>query len=220
LRDLGLVRDDRLELTADGIDVVQGVGDAPKLEDGDWTVWNAGFSRASGGIGKVPVGNVRERICREMPRLDAALRAVRWRIQPAWALVAGKLGEDAAYARFAHRFLSWSSEVKRSFDRMLEGRSARCPSIRLKPPAGLSSWEELAQPFAARLGRREPVGQVLAAWHRHVYTRRGYGDGDLLAVWEDGRLIARPPSMFYLSDSEPQERDCRWSNAVAVMRPR
>jgi hypothetical protein len=220
LESLGLVEADRLRLTSDGEDLVQGVGGAPVLRDGDWETWNAGFSIAERGIGRTSVRRLQQHIHEAMPILYRALNAVRWRRTPAWDLVAPKLGETAPFAQFASRFLPWAVETKLTFDRLLEGKVPKHRRHGCQAPLGITKWSELAKPYVSRLAKREPIERVMAEWHRHVYQKRSYGDGDLLAVWEEGHFVVRPVAASYLSERDPGEGDCRWRNAVAVMRPR
>lgn len=221
LRTLKLVQSGALRCTDDGDQLVRGAGAAPSLSAGDWGQWDAAFARAEQGLLAAPAESMRALVCKSMPEVERALRAVRWSSVVSWGKVATHLGAATApYARFAERFLRWSLEMSRAFDDALRReRVGPCP-LPVPPDIGLISWRQGVQPFVRALAKGDAPGKVLADWHASVYKSRSYGRGDLLAEWESGRFVARPAATAYLSERAQSPGDCRWRNAVAIMRPR
>jgi hypothetical protein len=81
-------------------------------------------------------------------------------------------------------------------------------------PSDLSRWQPIKH--ALKRWRRKKADCVLANLHEAVFRERGY-ESDLWIRWEDGRRV-NYPSRANLN-IVPEGSDCRWSNAVRLLRP-
>lgn len=220
LRKLRLVADAGLALVDDGPALVAGARSAPALRDGDWASWRRAFGRAEKAFdGRFRQG-FRERLCRAMPNLHEALAAVRWQRSPSWKHAARHTGDALRpYALLADEFCPWADGLRSLFHDLVR-ISPTDPAPRLPPrlstpvPRGLSRWEPLRH--ALGRWRQRDADRVLADLHEHVFRERGY-ERDLWIRWEDGRRITYPARAS--SSVVPEGSDCRWANAVRLMRP-
>ena len=220
LRKLGLVSDTGLAVSDEGPSLIAGAGSASRLRDGDWRGWTRAFGRAEKAFDSRFRQRFRERLALKMPNLRAALAAVRWRRSPAWKEAARHIGDaQRPFALLADEFCPWADRVRSLFHdlvRMSPADSAPgLPPPLSKPiPRGLSRWEPLRH--ALRRWSRRESDRVLADLHERVFRERGY-ERDLWICWEDGRRLTYPGRAS--SSVVPEGSDCRWANAVRLMRP-
>lgn len=220
LRKLGLVSEVLLAATDDGSSLIAGAGPAPKLSDGDWGTWKRAFSRAGMAFGSDFKRRLRERLAKNMPELFAALVSVGWCDKPSWKQAARQIGAARRpFALLADQFCPWADRLREQFHQLIRS-SPKDPVPVLPPPIlgaiprGLKRWEPLRR--ALRHWRLREGDRVLADLHKQVFTERGY-ERDLWIRWEDGRRLTYPGRA---SSSVVREgSDCRWRNAVRLMRP-
>jgi hypothetical protein len=220
LRKLALVSGAAVALTDDGRSLVAGAGSVPELKDGDWSSWTRVFVRAERGFDGFFRRRLRERLASKMPELHAALAAVRWRQSASWKQAAKHIGAPLRpFALLADEFCPWADSLRVLFHDLVRS-SPRDPAPVLPPPIsrpiprGLVRWKPLRQ--ALRRWRRREGDRVLADLHQRVFSERGY-EHDVWIRWEDSRRLTYPGRA---SSGVAQEgSDCRWSNAVRLMRP-
>jgi hypothetical protein len=217
MRSICLIRSDRLALTESGTLLTESVAEPPKLEDGNWTKWKTGFVRTQKRGIKVFRQKFQYLLKSEMPELHAALTALGWPETEAWHEAANWLGSKRDYAQFAHSFCKWADEVRSIFD-----------SIVFDEVKTIANWPRLDVPVPSDLiGRRwntvrymgnlqNPNVRDLVEWHREEFKDRGRGsqiwlDCDMNAVHSFSRNASRGPQ---------QGSDCRWKNAVLMMKPK
>lgn len=220
LRKLGLVSDSLLALVDEGPSLVAGAGDPPQLRDGDWAGWTRAFSRAEKALGPAFRKRLRDRLRTHMPDLHRALSAMRWRRTRSWGQAALHIGPSLTqYASLAHEFIPWADALRELFHQLIRSAptapTPKLPSpLRGTIPDALARWEPLRH--ALRAWRRKHADRVLANLHRRVFSERGY-ERDLWIQWEDGRRITYPGRASFNVAAEGS--DCRWANAVTLMRP-
>jgi len=220
LRRLDLVSETRLALVEEGPSLIAGAGPPPNLRDQDWGSWSRAFGRA----GKAYDGRfrqrLRERLGTKMPNLRAALTAVRWRQRPAWKEAARHIGDaQRPFSLLADEFCPWADLVRGLFHDLVTMSPASHapqlpPALSTPIPRGLGRWEPLRH--SLRRWRRHEADRVLADLHERVFRERGY-ERDLWMRWEDGRRLTYPGRAS--SSVVPEGSDCRWANAVRLMRP-
>lgn len=221
LRKLGLVSNVALALVEDGLSLVTGAGSPPTLYDQDWSSWSRAFGRAEKAFDARFRQRLRQRLGAKMSNLRDALAAVRWRQGPAWKEAAKHIGKaQRPFALLADEFCSWADHVRSLFHDLVRMSPASAapllpPSLLTPIPQGLNSWRPLRH--ALRRWRRHEADRVLADLHEQVFRERGY-ERDLWIRWEDGRRVTYPGRAS--SSVVPEGSDCRWSNAVKLMRPR
>ncbi len=232
LRSLGLVvESESLELTDgparndSGAALVMAIDpDPPRLRDGKWSDWKRDFDGVrehfAGGDFRRRLRNL---MAKKMPVLDGALASLRYPAQGTqqWTRAAKHMPSGLApYARLAGAFCPWAAEMRDFFVACVESRcsdkSIRCPKpLAASIPSDLERWEPLRKALA-RWDKASPV-RFMADWHREVFEGRGYGKSDLWLSYEDGRPMAFPGRV---SATKNVEGDCRWSNAVTLLKPR
>jgi hypothetical protein len=220
LRKLGLVSETALSLTEKGLSLIAGAGPAPQLVDGNWKVWKGAFDRAEKAFGADFKRQLRKRLAEKMPDLYAALESRGWQKSAAWKKAAQHIGAiQRPYALLAEAFCPWADLLREQFHAIVQS-SPKEPAPVLPPPLaqpiprGLKRWEPLRS--ALRHWRGREADRVLADLHNEVFTERGY-ERDLWICWEDGRRMTYPgrASLTVV----PEGSDCRWANAVQLMRP-
>jgi hypothetical protein len=219
LRQLGLAADVGLALTDEGRTLVVGVGSAPKLLDGDWGSWTRGFKRARKAFDGRFKERFRKRLWKAMPHLRKALSTVRWKRKQAWKEASRHIGKELSpYAKLAGEFCTWSYIVRKIFQDLVH-MSPKDLAPRLPPPlstripSDLTRWKPLKK--ALKNWHQKSTDQILADLHKLVFREKGY-ERDLWLMYEDGRRIpypARASSNFVTEGS-----DCRWANAVQLMK--
>jgi hypothetical protein len=220
LRKLGLVSEAALVATDDGSSLIVGAGPAPKLKDGDWGLWARKFREAGMAFGTDFKRRLRKRLAENMPDLYAALKSARWPKIASWKLAAQYIGPaQRPFALLADQFCPWAEDLRKQFHQLIRS-SPKDPAPVLPPrlsrpiPRGLKKWEPLKR--ALRNWRRREADSVLAELHKQVFTERGYQD-ELWIRLEDGQ---RHTSLGRASSSVARDgSDCRWWNAVQLMRP-
>lgn len=220
LRKLGLVSETAIVLTDEGPSLTAGAGSVPDLKNEDWSNWTRAFNRAGKGFNGGFRRRLRERLAAKMPDLHAALSAVGWRQSPSWKQAATHIGAaQRPFALLADEFCPWADDLRGLFHKLVQSPPKNpapvLPSPLSRPiPPALSRWEPLKH--VLRRWRRREGDRVLADLHRRVFAERGY-EHDLWIRWEDGR---RHPYLSRASSSVTSEgSDCRWANAVGLMRP-
>jgi len=223
LRKLRLLNKEDLKPTPDGETLVEGVGEPISLKgkDGNWNAWKQTFKRAGKAYGEIFRKSLRTRLWNEMPDLRRSLAALNWRKTPSWGLAGTHLGPQLRpCARLADEFCSWADELRAYFDDLvqLRGKDPTVPfpsRLRTIIPLGLKHWDPLRK--ALKRWDIDSPKVVLANLHKDVFKQRGYGRGDLWLAWEDNQITAFPSR----GDRRPSNEgsDCRWSNAVALMKP-
>lgn len=220
LRKLGFVRPDCLELTEEADTRVAGAGRSLKLRDGDWKGWQEAFGEIRKGYTQGFLRGFREALRKRMQKLHEALYRLGWPKHQAWGRAARWMGDDLRpYALLANEFCNWAEEVRDAFDRLvfekLGTRIDLPPALKSRIPSGLERWKPLRKALGS-WSPKEPE-RLLAKWHREVFSERGY-ERDLWLQFEDGRTRPFPGRARRRPPGELS--DCRWSNAVQVMRPR
>lgn len=223
LRKMELVRLDALKLTPAGDRLVEGAG-PPILEadlpDGAWPKWHDRFERARKGFQPAFKRELQKVLTSKMPWLPNALSKAGWRSQQAWTQTATDLGPKLApYARLAGEFIDWANQVRDYFEGLRAKQTKQslvCPSKIKRPvPPDLKYWEPFQTEFHNWKTKNVPT--ALARIHRKVFHRRNYSDSDLWVELQDGELHWRKHTATDPSTSEGS--DCRWSNAIALLRP-
>jgi hypothetical protein len=157
----------------------------------------------------------------KMPRLAAALKKARWCPNALWGGVASELGSAAPCAMFAEEFCAWADQVREWFDDAVQRRGPPArdlpKALARRPPRSIDTFSLLQQALARWPRSGAAAIRNLANLHRSVYETRGYGDADLWVVEEDGVLSYRVGLAVPRLNGEGS--DCRWSNAVALMKP-
>jgi hypothetical protein len=220
LRRLELVSEAAITLSDDGRSLVAGAGAIPNLVDGQWSSWTRAFNRAAKAFEGNFRGRLRSRLAARMPELHAALAAVGWRQRPSWRKAAQYIGPaQRPFALLADEFCPWADNLRGLFHVLIQSPpkdlAPMLPHRLSHPiPPQLKRWESLRR--ALRRWRRREGDRVLADLHRRVFAERGY-EHDLWIRWEDGR---RHPYPSLASSSVSSEgSDCRWANAVRLMKP-
>ena len=221
LRLLGFVEAHELRITARARNLLQGVGDAfPSFSARDWHSIRRAFGRPRRVFGWRTAEQLRLAMHDHMPDLSAALKALRWSAVPRWGESARFLGRARAHAALAADFCAWADEVRAWFDRAVEFQGA--PEDMLPPvltrriPADLSAFRLLRPTLRRWVRSGEGAVRNLARLHRLVFGDRGYGVGDLWVAEEERSVVFRPA---LATPRDAEGSDCRWANAVALMRP-
>ncbi|MGA2958024.1 MAG: hypothetical protein ABSF48_20140 [Thermodesulfobacteriota bacterium] len=217
LRQLGLAKRNELVLENDGIRLVEGVGNPPDLKE-NWESWKRGFDSAGRAFDVNFKIELRKRLHQRMPELYNALSALRWRANMGWGQAAKHMGPRLEpYANLAHVFCPWADTIRSCFDEILHYNPDVDfpPWLRGKIPTDLKRWDPLRK--IAEKWKKGNLENVLADLHKDVFFERGYSRSDLWISIEDGRLLRFPGRADYRPIAEGS--DCRWSNAVALMRP-
>ena len=155
-----------------------------------------------------------------MPHLRVALAAARWRSEPAWKVAAHNIGGKLRpFALLADEFCPWADRMRVLFHNLVQmspvDRPPALPPPLLTPiPKGLTRWAPLKRAF--KQWRSNQPDRVLARLHEQVFRERGY-EKDVWIRWEDGRRLTYPGRAS--SNVTPEGSNCRWENAVALMRP-
>jgi hypothetical protein len=218
LRALKLVEQAELIPTDDGKDLVEGAGETPSLVAGSWKNWDKAFDRVLIAFGRRIVNALRSRLWSAMPQLKAALEHLNWPSRANWRGAASLMGKElAVYARLAHEFCPWSEELRKRFNAALD-----LPPLSAEYDVGPTLKKDIPVP----LKRWRPLRKVLLSWktndirtlidlHTAVFEDRGYSK-ELWLIWEDNkpRITGRG-----LARMVAEGRDCRWRNAVELMRP-
>jgi hypothetical protein len=218
LRTLCLVDKAGLALTAAGEELVEGAGVPGRLADGSWKNWDTIFERARSAFGRKTIDELRSRLWGAMSGLKTALERLNWPIDANWrsaSLLMGK--ESAGYARLAHEFCPWSEKLRKRFNAILDSPFSNTVydvGLPLKPdiPTPLKRWKPLRKQLPT--WKRNDV-RTLIDLHRAVFEERGYSK-ELWIMWEDNgpRITGRGSAR-----AVAEGRDCRWRNAVELMKP-
>jgi hypothetical protein len=220
LRKLDLVSEAALAPTDAGASLVAGAGSVPKLKDADWDVWTKAFRRPGKAFGTEFRRRLRQRLAENMPELYTALKSAGWRETASWKQAAQHIGPaQRPYALLADEFCPWADHLREQFHLLIRSsREDRAPvlppPLSREIPRELKRWEPLRD--ALRHWRRRQGDCVLAHLHMQVFTERGY-ERDLWIRWEDGRRVTWPGRVSFSVMREGS--DCRWANAVRLMRP-
>lgn len=220
LRKLGLVSETALALTEDGSSFIVGAGPASQLTDGNWGVWTRSFDRAGKAFATDFKGRLRQRLAVNMPELYEGLKSTGWRQTAAWKKAAHYIGvTQRPFALLAEEFCPWADLLRRQFHTIVRSSPQETapvlpPALSQPIPRMLKRWGPLRH--ALRRWRRREGNRVLADLHKQVFTERGY-ERDLWLCWEDGRRLTYPGRAS--STVVPEGSDCRWANAVQLMRP-
>lgn len=217
IRSIRLIKPDRLALTDLGNLWTESVVEPPKLEDGNWVKWKIGFVRTEKRGIKIFRQKFQNLLKLEMPELHEALAALGWPEDEAWQKAANWLGPKQDYARFAHSFCLWADEVRRKFDSLVFEEARKIgswPRLDIQVPSELAGrrWNTVR-----RLGNLQNVKvSDLVEWHREEFKDRGresqvWLDYDGNKLYSSSRNASRGPQ---------QGSDCRWRNAVWMMKPR
>ncbi len=223
LRSIDLVCRDALALTKVGKKLVEGADPpirAQELPDAQWDKWHERFARARRSFCPGFKRELRERLKSSMPLLPNALAQSGWSSRQAWTQTAKYLGPRlSSYARLAGEFIDWADNVRNYFEGLRARRSPETlfypPKLRSHIPEELKYWE----PFQAELRNWNPqsLPAALARIHKTIFHRRHYSDSELWVELRDGELRWRVNTA---TDKQPAEgSDCRWSNAVALLKP-
>lgn len=223
LRKIGLVHLGVLKLTGIGSKLVEGAGHpicGQDLPEGVWERWHQRFEKAMRGYSPAFKRKLRRLLAGSMPWLPEALSRSDWRTQQAWTKAAKYLDPGhAPYARLAGEFIDWAEMVRTYFE-CLGARSIQLPfscppRLKNRIPTDLNYWK----PFQAEFQNWTPksLPGALARIHKTVFYRRHYGDSDLWVQLQNGELRWRRGTA---KDQQVAEgSDCRWSNAVALLKP-
>lgn len=217
LQKLGLVKD--LQMTTEGDELIKGAGQSiTGLRDGDWRQWMNAFRSTEKGYGVAFKRRFQQRLAERMPLLRDALQHCRWNESSQWGKAAHVMASSALYARLAGEYCSWADEMKRFFQEavLTQGRSKQHLPPRLKAsiPGDLGRFDPLRR-VLCQWGSKDPF-KLLAEWHRNVYEARGYSTNDLWVLVEDGKYHWYPGRV---ASSDTDGSDCRWKNAVMLMKP-
>ena len=220
LRKLGLASETALAPTEHGSSFIVGAGPPPQLVDGNWGQWARSFDRAEKAFTTDFKRRLRQRLAEKMPDLYAALKNTGWRQGAAWKKAAQYIGvTQRPFALLAEEFCPWADLLRKQFHTIVRSSPKEPPPV-LPPPLSqpiprmLKRWEPLRR--ALRRWRRREGDRVLADLHKQLFTERGY-ERDLWVCWEDGRRFTYPGRAN--STVVPEGSDCRWANAVQLMRP-
>lgn len=223
LRKLGLVCPAELKLTDVGSRLIEGAG-SPILEedlpDGAWIKWHARFEQAKKGFQPSFKRELQKILAQYMPQLPSALAKAGWRSQQAWTQIANCLSPKLSpFARLAGEFIEWADQVTIYFESLRSGQNPKTlscpPKIKTPIPTGLSYWEPFQTEF--HNWSKKTVPMALARIHQKVFRRRNYSDSDLWVQTSDGELRWRKHKPAEPTTTEGS--DCRWSNAVALLKP-
>jgi hypothetical protein len=214
--------DKGLELTNLGDSWTEGAGQAPELSEGSWRSWRAGFAKTFSAF--PPFRNrLRDRLRLRLGRLHRGLESVGWNEDAQWLRAANRMGPDRRWALLADRFCVWADRLRQCFDDLVEDpkrQDIRFPGP-LSYPSALATelpWQHWQ--FVSRYGGLADASSkkaLLAEWHRVELKSRGYRTADLWMVAGERGIESRP---FNSSSRNTEGSDCRWSNAVRMMRPR
>jgi hypothetical protein len=220
LRKLGLVSESGLEVINDGLSLVARAGEPPTLRDADWSGWTRAFERVEKTFNADFRQRFRECLAKKMPHLRSALAAVHWRNEPAWKEAAAHIGAALRpFAILADEFCPWADRIRSLFHELVQlpptEAAPKLPLPLSAPiPHGLISWEPLKD--ALKRWQRERPDRVLIELHECAFRERGY-ERDVWIRWEDDRRF--PYSGRASSSIALEGSDCRWANAVRLMRP-
>ena len=228
LRQLSLAKRNELSLEEEGLRLVEGVGDPPELKEQDES-WKRGFDNARKAFDIEFKLALREKLHKNMPQLFGALSALRWKANMAWGQASKYMGPVLGpYAKLAHVFCPWAYEVRALFDELIlvepgPGSPAHLSRLRKKIPSWLSPkippdlkhWDLLKK--LSDEWKNEKHENLLVALHKDVFLERNYSHSDLWISIEDGRLVPFPSRAG--TRQTVWGSDCRWSNAVALLRP-
>lgn len=228
LREMGLVQKGVIALSGQGTRIIEGTGkESIDFAEGDWNALERAFSTVKQHYTPRFKREIRESLKSKMPDLNNALSINGWEVEPQkWRSAARNIGASLSkYATLAGEFCRWAYEVRNIFDLVTENSGAMPRGLRL--PARLGSLipddEDLAAfgPLKKALAKweRGSAGAVrtLSQMHADVFKSRGYDTADFWLLWEDSRPVVRRHLLPVSKSSS--DSDCRWSNAVLLMRP-
>jgi len=221
LRTQGFVHEKELLLLDDGCDLVKGAGAAIEgLRNGDLRQWKSAFKEAANGYSSTFRRKLRSRLRERMLALNEALSMCDWIENQKWKCAARHMDNKAApFAALAGEFISWADEVRNYFQDVVDknghvSRRFPCPLQSVIPP-GLDRWGPLRR--ALRRWGQVDKYRLLADWHQEVFAARGYQQSDLWLIFDDGKCTGYAGRA--LERREIEGGDCRWRNAVRLMRP-
>lgn len=213
-----------LELKDAGESWSRGADDPPELEDGSWRLWRERFANAAKAYPDFR-GRLRESLGATMPELRAGLKRARWGQEANWLAAAPAMGRLEGTARFAYRFCNWADSLRRAFDML--SRDGHGHKVRWPAPLSVPSRYGTSDRNRARWARVRQYNSgtttgrlgFVATWHREEFAGRGYGNADLWLAWNADRkkIHSRPYNLPTTDRNEGS--DCRWANAVNLMRP-
>jgi hypothetical protein len=229
LREMGLVQSGAIELEECGKHSLGGIDEGlAQFKEGDWNSLDRVLRRTKQHFTTRFENSIRESLSAKMPELNFALSKTGWIVEPhKWYAAARHLGALNRYAKLANEFCRWAKKVREVFDQVLNnnGHMPRGVSLPQRLKSGIPTDPEFFafEPLKKALANWKCDGpgavRMLAKLHSDVFKSpsRGYGDVDLWLLWEDNRPLVRK-HLLPINESN-SSGDCRWSNAVLLMRP-
>jgi len=216
LRQLMLVKERELALTQYRETLMDGLAQAPRL-GGTWESWKSAFGQVRGSYGVSFRKRLRQRMAEKMPELNAALSKLGWCETESWHLAAKHMLKHQRHALLAHEFCAWSRRVRQEFNAMIKDpkREVHLTPLKSSIPSDLRNWEPL-KCMLERLNGETDHRQLLCSLHSSIFAVRGYSKEDCWVVWGKGgpeKTNVKP------IESTSDGGDCRWSNAVVLMKP-
>lgn len=217
MRKLGLIQEDRLALTEIANLWTEGANMAPKLQNGNWNQWKNAFTSTYQANINVFRRHLHDRLRIKMPKLYVALESLGWPQEEAWHKASKWLEPSSSYALLAHDFCRWADRVRKVFDSLVFDGCTKIlswPTLNVTIPSELadSRWNKV-RTFCTP---EKVTVERLAEWHREEFEMRGRGESQLWLAYWGGRLDPRPHNG---SPGRDRGGDCRWWNAVEMMKP-
>jgi hypothetical protein len=214
-RSLDIVERERIMLTDSALVWTEGTNKPPRLSNGDWSQWRVSFEQVCSANLASFRRKFHERLKLKMPELYCAMERLNWSEKEAWNDAAPLLGSNGPTSSFAHEFCRWSHEVRKVFNSVVfDGKSSidSWPVLKMLPTKDLmgTRWDSV-RAFASR----PPTLRELCDWHEREFRARRRGESDLWLSFSDGKLYTH---QYNGSRSESTLGDCRWSNAVMMMK--